>query len=95
MIANITKSAKEKLNEIKKEAKEEYLRIRLLDFTSCGILNFTIEPSNIKSSDEHFIIEGYDFIIDKELYKMYTRFSMDYIPDGLYKGFLVKGYRKA
>ena len=94
MIANITNSAKSKLDELKNNSEEKYLRIKLLDFTSCGILNFTIEPSDIKEDDKHFNIQGYDFIIAKDIYEIYTRFSMDYVPDGLYKGFIIKGYRK-
>ncbi|MGO4988458.1 MAG: hypothetical protein GX985_09180 [Gallicola sp.] len=37
-------------------------------------------------------MEGYTFVISNAIYETFKRFSVDYIPAGLRRGFDIKGY---
>ena len=90
MKLNITDKAREELEKMKKG--DSYFRLQVVNFSWSGV-RFSIGIDKIRDDDEVFTnVEGFNFVIDRVIYSTFKRFSIDYIPSGLRRGFEISGY---
>lgn len=51
-----------------------------------------VKEKSVGEKDLVFDIEGFNFMIDEDLYNSFKRFTIEYESEGLSKGFYIKGY---
>ena len=91
MKMNITEDAKTQLEKMQKD--HPYLRLKILQFSCCSF-RFTVIPDHKHEDDLEFNVEGISFIIEKELYDLFDRFTVEYFDGGIRDGFQVSAYKR-
>lgn len=89
MKMNLTEAAREQLKAMDKG--NTFFRLKVVNFSWSGV-RFSIVIDEEREDDSTFEIEGFHFVIDDVIYDTFKRFSVDYVPSGLRRGFDVKGY---
>ncbi|MDO5755422.1 MAG: hypothetical protein Q4P28_04250 [Tissierellia bacterium] len=91
MKMNITRDAKKQLEILKNN--HQYLRLKILQFSCCSF-RFTVIPDQRHEDDLEFVMEGIPFVIEKELYDLFDRFTVEYFEGGIRDGFQVMAYKR-
>lgn len=90
MKMNLTESARGQLESMDKG--DTLFRLKVVNFSWSGIRFSIVIDEEKEGEDSKFEIEGFTFIISDVIYDTFKRFSVDYTPSGLRRGFDVKGY---
>lgn len=90
MSINISAKASEALNELLKEDANNLVRIYIKGF-AWGGPKFGIVLDKTKDDEKDHVetVDGLNIVIEKDLLKMYSNFSIDYSTGILNKGFTV------
>ena len=89
MKMNLTQAARDELTRLDKG--NTLFRVKVVNFSWSGV-RFSIVIDEERDGDSKFEMEGYTFVISNAIYETFKRFSVDYIPAGLRRGFDIKGY---
>jgi iron-sulfur cluster assembly accessory protein len=94
MMFSITESAQEMVKSTLAEKQiEGAVRVFLADSGGCSGTQLALTVDDAKDDDQVFEVEGQTFLVDQNLSELCGELKVDFVDDGIRKGFLIASER--